>query len=84
MPESRLIIAQHSINWHCTKVQIAINSAHEAHHSMEVCVFSLRFDICLEYDGEDIVWAQHGIYGANKDLDETFGLIETAEKAAEI
>jgi rhamnulose-1-phosphate aldolase len=30
------------------------------------------------------VWAQHGIYGAGKDLDETFGLIETAEKAAEI
>ena len=51
---------------------------------MEVCVLSLRFDICLEYDGEDIVWAQHGIYGANKDLDETFGLIETAEKAADI
>ena len=30
------------------------------------------------------VWVQHGIYGAGKDLDETFGLIETAEKAAEI
>lgn len=30
------------------------------------------------------VWAQHGVYGAGKDLDETFGLIETAEKAAEI
>ena len=30
-----------------------------------------------------VVWAQHGIYGAGKDLDETFGLIETAEKAAE-
>ena len=30
------------------------------------------------------VWGQHGIYGAGKDLDETFGLIETAEKAAEI
>lgn len=30
------------------------------------------------------VWSQHGIYGAGKDLDETFGLIETAEKAAEI
>ena len=29
-------------------------------------------------------WPQHGIYGAGKDLDETFGLIETAEKAAEI
>lgn len=31
-----------------------------------------------------VVWAQHGIYGAGKDLDETFGLIKTAEKAAEI
>ncbi|MBQ3880513.1 MAG: rhamnulose-1-phosphate aldolase, partial [Oscillospiraceae bacterium] len=31
-----------------------------------------------------VVWAQHGIYGAGKDLDETFGRIETAEKAAEI
>ena len=31
-----------------------------------------------------IVWAQHGIYGAGRDLDEAFGLIETAEKAAEV
>jgi rhamnulose-1-phosphate aldolase len=31
-----------------------------------------------------VVWAQHGIYGAGKNLDETFGLIETAEKAADI
>ena len=31
-----------------------------------------------------VVWAQHGIYGAGTDLDETFGLIETAEKGAEI
>ena len=30
------------------------------------------------------VWSQHGIYGAGNDLDETFGLIETVEKAAEI
>ncbi|MCR5611593.1 MAG: rhamnulose-1-phosphate aldolase [Clostridiales bacterium] len=30
------------------------------------------------------VWAQHGVYGAGRSLDETFGLIETAEKAAEI
>ena len=28
--------------------------------------------------------ALDGIYGAGKDLDETFGLIETAEKGAEI
>ncbi len=31
-----------------------------------------------------VVWAQHGIYSAGADLDETFGLIETAEKAAKI
>ena len=31
-----------------------------------------------------VVWAQHGIYGAGADLDETFGLIETAEKGADI
>ncbi len=31
-----------------------------------------------------VIWAQHGIYGAGKNLDETFGLIETAEKAAQI
>ena len=31
-----------------------------------------------------VVWAQHGLYGAGADMDETFGLIETAEKAAEI
>jgi rhamnulose-1-phosphate aldolase len=31
-----------------------------------------------------VVWAMHGIYGAGKDLDETFGLIETVEKAAQI
>ena len=30
------------------------------------------------------VWAQHGIYGAGVHLDDVFGLIETAEKAAEI
>ncbi|MDR0846731.1 MAG: rhamnulose-1-phosphate aldolase [Lactobacillales bacterium] len=31
-----------------------------------------------------VIWPQHGIYGAGRDLDETFGLIETAEKAAEV
>ena len=31
-----------------------------------------------------VIWSQHGIYGAGRNLDETFGLIETAEKAAEI
>lgn len=28
--------------------------------------------------------ASYAIYGAGRDLDETFGLVETAEKAAEI
>ena len=31
-----------------------------------------------------VVWPYHGIYGAGKDMDEVFGLIETAEKAAEV
>ncbi len=31
-----------------------------------------------------IVWSQHGIFGAGKSLNEAFGLIETAEYAAEI
>ena len=31
-----------------------------------------------------VVWGMHGIYGVGKDMDETFGLIETVEKAAQI
>lgn len=31
-----------------------------------------------------VVWAMHGIYGVGKNMDETFGLIETVEKAAQI
>ena len=31
-----------------------------------------------------VVWSHHGIYAAGKNLDEAFGLIETAEKGAEI
>lgn len=31
-----------------------------------------------------VVWPHHGIFGAGTTLDETFGLIETAEKAAQI
>ena len=31
-----------------------------------------------------VIWSLHGIYGAGKSLDETFGLIETVEKAAQI
>ena len=31
-----------------------------------------------------VVWGLHGIYGAGKDMDETFGLIETVEKAAQL
>ena len=31
-----------------------------------------------------VVWTNHGIYGRGKDLDETFGLIETVEKTAQI
>lgn len=31
-----------------------------------------------------VVWGLHGIYGAGKDMDEAFGLIETVEKAAQL
>lgn len=31
-----------------------------------------------------VVWAMHGIYAAGRNLDDTFGLIETVEKAAQI
>jgi rhamnulose-1-phosphate aldolase len=31
-----------------------------------------------------VVWPHHGIFGAGTTMDETFGLIETAEKAAQI
>ncbi len=31
-----------------------------------------------------VIWTNHGIYGAGKDIDETFGLIETVEKTAQI
>jgi rhamnulose-1-phosphate aldolase len=31
-----------------------------------------------------VLWPHHGIYGAGRTMDETFGLIETAEKAAEV
>ncbi len=31
-----------------------------------------------------VIWTNHGIYGAGADLDETFGLIETVEKTAQI
>ncbi|MDR0887011.1 MAG: rhamnulose-1-phosphate aldolase [Clostridiales Family XIII bacterium] len=31
-----------------------------------------------------VLWPHHGMYGSGKDMDEVFGLIETAEKSAEI
>lgn len=31
-----------------------------------------------------VIWGLHGIYGAGKSLDESFGLIETVEKAAQV
>jgi|SRR5699024_6231505 len=31
-----------------------------------------------------VIWPHHGVYGSGKDLDEAFGLIETAEKAAQV
>lgn len=35
-------------------------------------------------DHRMVLWPFHGIFGAGNDLDEAFGLIDTAEKAAEI
>ena len=35
-------------------------------------------------DTRIVLWAAHGIFGAGRDMDEVFGLIETVEKAAEI
>jgi len=31
-----------------------------------------------------VIWGMHGVYAAGKTIDETFGLVETVEKAAEI
>ncbi|MBB5887645.1 rhamnulose-1-phosphate aldolase [Lactovum miscens] len=31
-----------------------------------------------------VIWPFHGVYGAGKDLDETYGLVETAEKSAQV
>jgi rhamnulose-1-phosphate aldolase len=31
-----------------------------------------------------VLWPHHGVFGAGTTIDETFGLIETAEKAAEV
>lgn len=31
-----------------------------------------------------VIWGMHGIYGVGRTMDETFGLIETVEKAAQI
>ncbi len=36
------------------------------------------------HDFRLVIWAMHGIYGSGKTMDETFGLIETVEKAAQI
>ncbi|MFS8602626.1 rhamnulose-1-phosphate aldolase [Priestia megaterium] len=35
-------------------------------------------------DVRAVIWPHHGIFGAGTTMDETFGLIETAEKAAEV
>lgn len=39
-------------------------------------------ELMKEY--RSVVWAQHGIFCAGRNLDEVFGLIETIEKAAQI
>lgn len=35
-------------------------------------------------DHRSVIWPFHGVFGAGNDLDETFGLIETIEKSAEV
>ncbi|WP_186576754.1 rhamnulose-1-phosphate aldolase [Aquibacillus kalidii] len=35
-------------------------------------------------DARLVIWPFHGIFGAGESIDETFGLIETAEKAAQV
>lgn len=35
-------------------------------------------------DLRSVIWPFHGVFGAGTDLDETFGLIETIEKSAEV
>ena len=35
-------------------------------------------------DHRIVIWSMHGVYGAGKNLDEAFGLIETVEKVAQI
>ena len=36
------------------------------------------------HDFRVVIWGMHGVYGAGRTMDETFGLIETVEKAAQI
>ncbi|MEN0650169.1 rhamnulose-1-phosphate aldolase [Caldifermentibacillus hisashii] len=36
------------------------------------------------HDYRLVIWPFHGIYGSGRDMDEVFGLIETAEKAAKV
>jgi rhamnulose-1-phosphate aldolase len=36
------------------------------------------------HDFRLVIWPFHGIYGAGRNMDEVFGLIETAEKAAKV
>ncbi|WP_416151650.1 rhamnulose-1-phosphate aldolase [Salipaludibacillus sp. HK11] len=38
----------------------------------------------LAEDNRIVLWPHHGVYGTGQTMDETFGLIETAEKAAEV
>ena len=36
------------------------------------------------HDFRLVIWAMHGVYASGETMDETFGLIETVEKAAQI
>ena len=69
-PENRIVMHCHPTN------TLAMNYIHELD---EKKITHTLWEMCTE-----CIWGMHGIYGAGKTMDETFGLIETVEKAAQI
>ena len=68
-PENRIVMHCHPTN------TLAMNYIHELD---EKKITHTLWEFRL------VIWGMHGIYGAGKTMDETFGLIETVEKAAQI
>ena len=80
-PQNRVVMHSHPTH------TLAMNYVHEldekkfTHTLWEMCTEC----IAVFPDGVGILpWMLCGIYGAGKTMDETFGLIETVEKAAQI